>query len=131
MLEFNLLATRIQALQERMTALRGIFDVAAKRERLAEVRRELEDPAVWGDGERAQRLGRERAALERAVDVVDRTGEALDDAAELLDLAAEDGDEETARALAEDVEHLDSEVARIEFRRMFSGPWTAATPSWR
>ena len=85
------------------------------------MQRALEDPAVWGDAERAQRLGRERAGLERAVDTVDRTDAALADTAELLDLAAADGDEDTARALAEDVARLDSEVGRIEFRRMFSG----------
>ena len=85
------------------------------------MQRALEDPSVWGDAERAQRLGRERAGLERTVDTVDRTDAALADAAELLDLAAADGDEDTARALAEDVDRLDSEVGRIEFRRMFSG----------
>ena len=99
----------------------GIFDVPVKRERLAAIRRELEDPAVWGDPERAQGLGRERVGLERVVDAVDRTGAALADAAELLDLAAADADEDTARAVEEDVEGLDSEVGRIEFQRMFSG----------
>ena len=85
------------------------------------MRRELEDPSVWGDSERAQALGRERAGLERVVDAVGRTDAALADAAELLELAAVDGDEDTARAVAEDVERLDAEVGRIEFQRMFSG----------
>ena len=99
----------------------GIFDVPARRERLAAVRRELEDPAVWGDAERAQALGRERAGLERVVDSVDRTATALGDAAELLDLARGDEDEDTARAVEADVEGLESEVGALEFRRMFSG----------
>ena len=42
-------------------------------------------------------------------------------AAELLELAAADADEDTALAVEEDVERLDAEVGRIEFRRMFSG----------
>lgn len=85
------------------------------------MRRELEDPAIWNDQERAQSLGRERAGLERIVDTVDRTEAALGDAAELLELAHADQDEETGRAVEADVGRLASEVARLEFQRMFSG----------
>ena len=76
---------------------------------------------MWGDPERAQTLGRERVGLERVVDAVERTDAALAEAAELLELAAADADEDTALAVEEDVERLDAEVGRIEFRRMFSG----------
>ena len=85
------------------------------------MRRELEDPAVWGDAGRAQALGRERASLERVVDAVDRTAAAIGDAAELLELARADGDEDAARSVESDVEGLESEVGGLEFRRMFSG----------
>ena len=85
------------------------------------MRRELEDPAVWGDAGRAQALGRERAGLERVVDAVDRTAAAIGDAAELLELARADGDEDAARSVEGDVEGLESEVGDLEFRRMFSG----------
>ena len=40
----------------------GFFEYDRKQERLEEVSRELEDPAVWSEPERAQELGRERAA---------------------------------------------------------------------
>ena len=76
---------------------------------------------MWGDPGRAQALGRERVGLERVVDVVDRADAALAEAAELLELAAADADEDTALAVEEDVERLDAEVGRVEFRRMFSG----------
>ena len=85
------------------------------------MRRELEDPAVWGDAGRAQALGRERAGLERVVAAVDRTAAAIGDAAELLELARADGDEDAARSVEADVEGLESEVGDLEFRRMFSG----------
>ena len=39
----------------------GIFDYDTKRERLEEVTRELENPNVWDNPERAQQLGKERA----------------------------------------------------------------------
>ena len=76
---------------------------------------------MWGDPERAQALGRERVGLERVVESVDHANAALTDAAELLELAAADEDEDTAAAIAQDVERLEGEVGRLEFQRMFSG----------
>ena len=50
--------------------LGGIFDFDAKQERLEEVTKELEQPDVWNDQERAQALGQERAKLEAVVNTI-------------------------------------------------------------
>jgi peptide chain release factor 2 len=47
--------------------------------------------------------------------------QALLDSGELLEIAAEEGDQETLDAVDEDLQGLDAEIARLEFRRMFSG----------
>ena len=47
--------------------------------------------------------------------------QALQDAEELLEIAAEEDDSDTLEAVEADVQQLDSEVAQLEFRRMFSG----------
>ena len=44
------------------TCLGGIFDYLNKKDQLAEVELELGDSEVWNNPERAQDLGRERAA---------------------------------------------------------------------
>jgi peptide chain release factor 2 len=84
--------------------------------------RELEDPQVWNDPERAQSLGRERAALEAVVLTVDDMTAALADADGLLALAAEEQDEATAADLLRDLDRCEARVAGLEFRRMFSNP---------
>jgi peptide chain release factor 2 len=48
-------------------------------------------------------------------------GQKLDDAEQLLDIAAEEADEETVHAVEEDLQALQSHIAEMEFRRMFSG----------
>jgi peptide chain release factor 2 len=103
----------------------GIFEYDRKRERLEEVRRELEQPGVWDDPRRAQDLGRERARLEEVVGTLTRLEGALSDAHELLALAEDDADESTAGAVTADVDRLEGEVADLEFRRMFSGEMDA------
>ena len=86
------------------------------------MQRELEDPEVWSDPERAQSLGRERAELESVVHTLDRVRKALDEAAELHALAREERDEAALGDVAADVERVAKEIGRLEFRRMFSGP---------
>ncbi len=109
-----------------MTRFGGIFDYAARRDRLAEVELELSEPGVWDDPDKAQALGRERASLEAVVGVIDRLTEGLGDAADLFELAAEEADDETLSAIAGDLDRLERELVQLEFRRMFSGEMDAA-----
>jgi peptide chain release factor 2 len=101
--------------------LGGIFDYAERKDRLTEVLRELEDPRIWNDPERAQALGRERSALEMVVITIDELTTGLADADDLLAMAAEEEDEATLDALVEDLAKQEARVSELEFRRMFSG----------
>src|ERR1700680_2303325 len=93
----------------------GFFEYDRKQERLEEVARELEDPAVWAKPARAQELGRERARLTSDVGELDRTTKAIADAAELLELAESEGDENAARDIERDAQLLEAQVRRLEF----------------
>ncbi|QDE30003.1 peptide chain release factor 2 [Shewanella polaris] len=126
MFEVNPVKFKIKELAERTELLRGIFDYAAKSERLEEVNRELESPEVWNEPERAQALGKERAALEAVVKTIDDMDTGLEDIEGLLELAIEEDDEETFNDAATELESLDSRLADLEFRRMFSGKSDAA-----
>ncbi|MEM6512647.1 MAG: peptide chain release factor 2 [Pseudomonadota bacterium] len=111
----------IADLQERSDALRGYLDYDGKSERLTEVQRELEQPDVWNDPERAQALGQERAQLDNVVAGLDGITSGLADALELLDLAIEEDDTDTFGEVERDVTGLSARVAKLEFQRMFSG----------
>ena len=104
----------------------GYFDLDRKQERLTEVQRELEDPAVWSNPKRAQELGRERARLETEVQLATRLASTLRDARELLELAQTEGDASIADAVAGDLLRISKELDDVEFRRMFSGEMDAA-----
>ncbi len=81
-----------------------------------------EDPELWSDPERATAIGKERKALEGVVSVIDKTQSTLDDSLDLLQIAEEDGDEETVRAVADDVAEVERVVADLEFKKMFNQP---------
>ena len=103
----------------------GIFDYEQKSERLTEVQRELEQPNVWEEPERAQSLGQERAKLEQIVVGLDEIRNGLRDADELLALAIDEEDAATAAEVERDLKGFESRVEALEFRRMFSGEMDA------
>ena len=103
----------------------GIFDFDRRKEELEEINRELEQPNVWNDPEHAQKLGQERARLEKIVLVLEELVNGLDDAGELLDMAVEENDEDSAQAVQADLTELEKKVEELEFRRMFSGEMDA------
>ena len=93
-----------------------------KAARLAEVAKELEDPKIWDNPQRAQDLGREKKQLEDVVVALTALDTQLADGAELFELARAEGDDATLEAVAHDVAGLEKIVAGLEFRRMFSNP---------
>jgi len=100
----------------------GIFDYDAKRARLNEVARELENPGIWEDARRAQDLGREKKTLESVVSSLEDTGARIRDAVELLGLAREEADEATLASIESDAGAIETNVAEMEFRQMFHDP---------
>lgn len=103
------------------TCLGGIFDFDAKKERLDEVERELAQPDVWNDPDRAQALGQERSSLNIIVSTLTRLIDGTRDAGDLLDMAAEEDDAGTVADVQTDLNAMEAELETLEFRRMFSG----------
>ncbi|HDZ56093.1 MAG TPA: peptide chain release factor 2 [Pseudomonas xinjiangensis] len=124
-MEINPILNTIKDLRGRSETIRGYLDYDHKRDRLTEVERELEDPSVWNDPERAQNLGRERAQLALIVETLDEMSGGLTDASELLDMAAEEEDESAVADIVTELERLQVSLEKLEFRRMFSGEMDA------
>ena len=100
----------------------GIFDYDHKFDQLNTVARELDDPKVWDNAERAQELSKERKALENVVLVLDRVSDGLKDADELFTMAREENDDDTLHAVEADVAVIEKDISSLEFRRMFNNP---------
>ncbi|HEV7478151.1 MAG TPA: peptide chain release factor 2, partial [Burkholderiales bacterium] len=90
--------------------------------RLAALNRQLEDPKLWENPQRAQELGKEKKSLEAIVGTIGRVDGGLSDAKELFDLARAEGDDATLSGVFSDIQKIGQDVAALEFRRMFSNP---------
>jgi len=120
-MEINPILNALKDISERTEALRGFLDYETKQDRLGEVTRELEDPAVWDNPENAQKLGKERAVLEAVVEAIDELTSGVSDTRDLLDMAVEEDDEDTVAEVENDVSAMMAKLQTLEFRRMFSG----------
>ncbi|MBU2760383.1 peptide chain release factor 2 [Acidithiobacillus sulfurivorans] len=126
MREVNEMRALHEDLQARVSGLRGYLDLEEKRGRLEEVQRELEDPGIWTQAEKAQELGRERAALEAIIGPMDKLSSGLADGNEMLELALSEQDQELLGSVDADLDTALAMVEKLEFQRMFSGDHDAS-----
>ncbi len=124
-MELGGLYNRIKDYLQRAEQLKAYLGLEEKRERLEEINRELEDPEVWNDPERAQKLGREKSQLEKIVTGLDSLLEGLASSEELLQMAEEAGDEELVAEVTEELDAYGKTLEVLEFQRMFSGEMDA------
>ncbi len=93
---------------------------------MEEVERELASPNVWNDQQRAQSLHKERATLDGITKVLSQLQTSLMDLAELAELAADEADGGTLNEVDADLDRLETDLAALEFRRMFDGEMDTA-----
>src|SRR3990167_9755863 len=103
----------------------GHFDFDAQKRRLLEVKRELENPDIWQSPEKAQALGKERAALDYTIGGLEKIFSQLKDADELLQIVKQENDESLADEIKNEISSVLAAVAALEFQRMFAGEMDA------
>jgi peptide chain release factor 2 len=81
----------------------------------------LGESNVWDDPERAQALGKERAALEAIVGSIETLTEGANDTGDLLDLVVAENDVDSLEDIKSEIQKLIEILDALEFRRMFSG----------
>jgi len=86
----------------------------------------MEDPSIWEDPPAAQKLGQEKASLEKVIDTLKDVSSTTDDCAEMLELAALENDQDLVDSVQSDLDKIEKSVATLEFQRMFSGAMDAS-----
>jgi peptide chain release factor 2 len=86
---------------------------------------ESADPSLWGDRERAEKVGREKRALERELSFFAETDALIEEAGVLAELAAEAGDADTAKEAEAKIGEIRERIDGAELRRLLSGEYDA------
>ncbi len=115
------LAAKVEEINESVDLLRQHLNVDRSRRRLAELNAIVEDPKLWDDPERAQKLMQERTSLEDALGAIDRVNRELADHVELIELGEAEGDEGVIAEASVALDGLKAELARRELESLFNG----------
>lgn len=102
-----------------MISFEGVFDVAAKETRIAELEEKITEPDFWNNSFEAQGVMRELTRLREQVVVWQTIGKSLTDTLELAQL----GDDGLYDELSSEVERLAAEVRQLEFQTLMSGEY--------
>ncbi len=99
----------------------GIFDLGAKKKRLDEIAMSSENPALWNKPEEMQKLNKEKAFLEKAVQEFESFERGIDDAKVLMEMSIEAHDEDSFSEAKSEVQKLVGLGQQLEINRVLSG----------
>ncbi|MDX1711153.1 MAG: peptide chain release factor 2 [Rhodovibrionaceae bacterium] len=111
----------VDEIRQSLALLRRHLDWDAALKRLEELNREAEDPSLWEDQERAQKLMRERQHLESAINDYRTLEQELEDALTLVELGESESDDESVREAEQQLENLRQRTAKAEIQSLLSG----------
>lgn len=115
------LETSIDEIREAAGLLRQHIDFDRSKARLAELNALAEDPNLWNDPERAQKLMQERGTLEDGLGALERIERELADNVELIELGEAEGDDGIVKEAEASLVKLKAEVARRQLEALLSG----------
>src|SRR4029079_19659281 len=89
--------------------------------RLAELNKLAEDPNLWNDPQKAQKLMQERTSLEDALEGIGKVERELSDNIEMIELGEAENDSGVVTEAEHALKELKKEVARRELEALLSG----------
>ncbi|MEC7489785.1 MAG: peptide chain release factor 2 [Pseudomonadota bacterium] len=108
-------------IEQSLRLLRRHLDPEQASKRLQELNAEAEDPSIWSNQERAQRIMRERNRIEKSITDFQLLNQELRDAVELIELGDAEGDEEIIYEAESTLERLQKTATEQELQTLLSG----------
>ncbi|MFP4125869.1 MAG: peptide chain release factor 2 [Alphaproteobacteria bacterium] len=112
---------KVEEIRQATSLLRRRLNWDDSLRRLDELTALAEDPSFWSDAERAQTLMRERQHLAARIERQRELERGLDDIVELAALAEAEGDAETEKEAAADLERLAITARRLQLESLLAG----------
>ncbi|NNM74592.1 peptide chain release factor 2 [Enterovirga aerilata] len=111
----------LEAAKQSIGLLRRHLDWDSVDRRLGELNARSEDPDLWNDPEEAQKVMRERNALDEQVTAIRRLESELEDGVGYIELGEAEGDEATIAEGEEMIRRVQAEAARRQVETLLSG----------
>ena len=113
--------TQVEAIRKSLTLLAQRLDVETAGHRLEEFNALTEDPNLWNDPERAQKLMRERQSLVDALGTFNGIKQDLEDSIELIEMGEMEDDAEIISDAEATIKKLVATAAKKELEALLNG----------
>jgi peptide chain release factor 2 len=113
--------TNIEKIRKSLDLLGQRMDLETAPHRLEEFNAMVEDPDLWNDPEKAQKLMRDRQMLIDKIGTYDTIKQGLDDNAELIEMGEMEGDQEIVAEAEAAIAALVEEAAAKELEALLDG----------
>ncbi|HUC47063.1 MAG TPA: peptide chain release factor 2 [Hyphomicrobiaceae bacterium] len=111
----------VESIQQSLTLLRRHLDWHGAPSRLAELNKRVEDPNLWSNPAQAQKIMRQRQALERSIAGYKKLEREFDDATTLIELGTSEADQASIDEGEAALKQLAEEARRQEVEALLSG----------
>ena len=115
------IVTYVDQIKQSIELLKRHLDWDAALSRLDELNRLAEDPELWNDATRAQKLMQERTRLDNAIGACRKLEGDMGDHVEMIELGEAEGDDEIVAESEAALEALSQEAERMEVETLLSG----------
>ncbi|HWO43437.1 MAG TPA: peptide chain release factor 2 [Candidatus Eisenbacteria bacterium] len=113
---------QLTRLEERLELLRRRLDLEAKQKRVEELNRLTSRPDFWNDGEKAQTVLKEQAALKQVIESWEKHKAGLEEARFFLDVAKDEKSEDALNEAASKIAEVTRGLADTELAQLLGGP---------
>ncbi|MDQ0202400.1 peptide chain release factor 2 [Pectinatus haikarae] len=101
------------------------FDVAHKKEKIAELEYKMGEPAFWDDTEKAQAVSTELNTLKDGVERYQSMLNKYDDMQVLWEMGMEDKDESVCSDVEQEINEIKDQIEKLELEILLSGKYDA------
>ncbi|MFO1130756.1 MAG: peptide chain release factor 2 [Hyphomicrobiales bacterium] len=115
------ISSLVDDMKQSIGLLRRHLDWDNALRRLAELNAKSEDPSIWNDPQKAQKLMRERQDLDKRIGMIRNLEQAIADNTELIELGEMEGDAQIIGEAEKSLLSLKPRVAETEIETLLSG----------
>ncbi len=111
----------IAEIEQSLSLLKEHIDWEDAAERLSEFNQMVEDPNLWNDPEKAQKIMKERQEIEETIRKIKEIENSLRDNIDLIELGQEEGDEQTVFEAEEALKELYNKTSKMQLETLLCG----------
>ncbi|MGN0268279.1 MAG: peptide chain release factor 2 [Lachnospiraceae bacterium] len=123
MVEFDPFRFTLSNLKEPLIEVRDSLNLAAKKDRIAELEKYMEEPDFWLDPEKSTKIVQEMKSLKNSVDTIHSLESQYEDVETLLEMGDEENDLSLLPEIEEALKKLQADIEELRISTLLTGEY--------